>query len=202
MSWLFLKRFFMNVNFFFFVIFELYGLCLLLCVWCDSDCEVFVEMCVDLQVMEFFFSVFDCVQSDVLVDCVQVYFVECGYGFWVLELLGEVVFIGFIGLFDVIMDVYFVLIVEIGWCLVFVYWGCGFVCEVVEIVLDFVFEWLCLFEVVVFIMLFNCCFWGLMECLGMCCDLVEDFDYLFLVVDYLMCWYIFYCVDVVCWVEW
>lgn len=176
----------------YFCLLWLYIYCLILWFWLVQDWVRFVELNVDLLVMEFFLFCLDCVQSDVLLCCIDVYFVEYGFGWWVLQVKGGDFFIGYVGLEVVDFDVFFVFVVVIGWCFVVEYWVEGFVYEVVEVVLSYVFDIFGLDQVVVFIVLVNENFLGLMECLGMYCDFIDDFEYFDLFFGYCLWYYVLY----------
>src|SRR5438105_6268056 len=56
--------------------------------WCDEDRDAFAAMNSDARVMEFFPSRLSRVESDAMVDRIQEYLNERGFGLWAIEVPG------------------------------------------------------------------------------------------------------------------
>jgi RimJ/RimL family protein N-acetyltransferase len=63
--------------------------------WRDDDRDAFAAMNADARVMEFFPSRLSRVESDALVDRIEKFFSERGFGLWAIEVPNVAPFIGF-----------------------------------------------------------------------------------------------------------
>jgi RimJ/RimL family protein N-acetyltransferase len=123
---------------------------LLLRPWRDEDLPAFAEMNQDPRVMEFFPDLLDRQQSDAMAMKIRQQIDEQGWGFWAVEIPGEVNFIGFTGLHKLSNDFPFAPGVEIGWRLSRDFWGMGYASEAAHAALDMGFLQLKLPEIVAF----------------------------------------------------
>lgn len=123
---------------------------LLLRPWRDEDLPAFAEMNQDPRVMEFFPALLDRQQSDSLAMKIRQQIDELGWGFWAVEIPGEVSFIGFTGLHKLSNDLPFAPGVEIGWRLSRDFWGKGYASEAAHAALEIGFLQLRLLEIVSF----------------------------------------------------
>ncbi len=96
---------------------------------------------------------------------------------WVVELPGEVAFIGVVGLSHVRSAVPVAPAVEAAWRLARPYWGKGYATEAARAAIDDGFGRLDLDEIVAFTVPANRRSWGVMERLGMTREPAEDFDH-------------------------
>ncbi|MBD2577998.1 GNAT family N-acetyltransferase [Oscillatoria sp. FACHB-1406] len=118
--------------------------------WQDSDRAPFAQLNADYRVMECFPATLDPAASDALVERLQAFILQHGWGFWAAELKETGAFIGFIGLNIPGYDLPFSPCVEIGWRLAFSYWGKGLATEGAKAALRCGFESLNLLEIVSF----------------------------------------------------
>lgn len=123
---------------------------LLLRPWRPEDFQPFAAMNEDLRVMEFFPTVLDRERSDALAVEIQKHIDEHGWGFWAVEIPGEVRFAGFTGLNKLREDLPFAPGIEIGWRLARNFWDKGYASEAAQAVLETGFRRLCLQEIVAF----------------------------------------------------
>ena len=145
--------------------------------WRDEDREAFAAMNSDARVMEFFPSRLSRVESDAMVDRIQEYLNERGFGLWAIEVPGVAPFIGFTGLAVPRFSAHFTPCVEVGWRLAFEYWGRGYATQAARLALGYGFGTLSLSEVVSFTSATNHRSRAVMERLGMRRDPAEDFDH-------------------------
>jgi RimJ/RimL family protein N-acetyltransferase len=145
--------------------------------WEDDDREAFGAMNSDPRVMEFFKNSLNRIESDAMVDRIQMHFSEHGFGLWAIEVTGVASFIGFAGLGWARFSAHFTPSVEIGWRLAFEYWGHGYATEAARIALGHGFDTLALSEIVSFTSANNHRSIAVMERLGMRRDAADDFDY-------------------------
>lgn len=150
---------------------------LLLRPWRDDDLEPFSRMNADSEVMEFFPSTLDRVQSDALVHRIQRFFDDRGYGLWAVEVVGGAGFIGFTGLLEPTFSAHFTPCTEVGWRLAREHWGKGYATEAARAALQYGFESVGLREIVSFTTVANTRSRRVMEKLGMTHDPADDFDH-------------------------
>jgi RimJ/RimL family protein N-acetyltransferase len=113
---------------------------LLLRRWRAGDLPLFAAMNADPVVMEYFPSLSSAEESAALLERIEVCFEQHGYGRWAVELPGEAVFIGFVGLAPVDLEVSFAPAVEVGWRLARSFWGRGFATEAASAAMAFGFD--------------------------------------------------------------
>ncbi len=145
--------------------------------WRDEDREAFAAMYSDARVMEFFPCRLSRVESDAMVDRIQEYLNERGFGLWAIEVPGVAPFIGFTGLAVPRFSAHFTPCVEVGWRLAFEYWGRGYATQAARLALGYGFGTLALSEVVSYTSATNHRSRAVMERLGMRRDPAEDFDH-------------------------
>src|SRR5215475_718909 len=114
--------------------------------WRDEDREAFASMNSDARVMEFFPSCLGRVESDALVDRIQIHFNEHDFGLWAIEVPDVAPFIGFAGLAWARFGAPFTPSVEGGWRLAFDHWGHGYATEAARLALGYAFGTLALSE--------------------------------------------------------
>ena len=156
--------------------FELRTPRLLLRRWRNDDREPFAALNADPVVMEHFPKPLDRVQSNTLVDRIELGLEERGWGLWAVEVPGDASFVGFVGLNPATFDAPFTPAVEVGWRLAREHWGHGYATEGARAALDFGFTTLALDEIVSFTTHGNTRSRRVMERLGMRHDAADDFD--------------------------
>jgi RimJ/RimL family protein N-acetyltransferase len=121
------------------------------------------------------------VESDALVARIRSHFAEHGFGLWAVEVAGEALFVGFIGLAIPSFEAHFTRAeqpaVEVGWRLARTAWCRGFATEGAAAALRFGFEQLHLREIVSMTVPANERSRRVMERLGMRRRPEEDFDH-------------------------
>ena len=130
----------------------------------------------DPRVMEFFPSTLTADQTADLARRKQQHFADHGFGSWVLEIPGQVPFVGYVGLQIPNFTAHFTPCVEVGWRLAFEYWGHGYAWEAAHHSLKHGFGELGLSEIVSFTTVRNLRSRAVMERLGMRRDPKDDFD--------------------------
>jgi len=143
--------------------------------WRPEDLEPFAALTADPQVAEYFPSTLSREESEAMFGRVAEHFRKHGYGFWAVELPGQIPFIGFIGLAVVPFEASFTPCVEIGWRLTPSCWGKGLATEGARAALAYGFERLGLNEIVSFTVPGNVRSRRVMEKLGM--RYSQDFDH-------------------------
>ena len=171
---------------------ELHTERLLLRRWRAADLEPFAAMNADPEVMEHFPATLTLEQSRTSIERIEACFEANGYGFWAVELLGEVPFIGFLGLSPVDRDMPFAPAVEIGWRLTREHWGHGYATEGASAVTRFAFQDLRLAEILAFTATGNLRSRRVMERLGMTRDAAEDFSHPSLAPDHPLAAHVLY----------
>ncbi len=145
--------------------------------WHHADREAFAAMNADARVMEFFPKRLSRVESDALVDRIEVHLNERGFGLWAVEVPGVAPFIGFTGLSVARFNAPFTPCVEVGWRLAVEHWGHGYATEAARLALGHGFGHLALPEIVSFTSTTNLRSRAVMERLGMRHDPADDFDH-------------------------
>ena len=97
--------------------------------WTDEDKPYFAALNADPRVMEFFPGLRTREESDAMVDRIQNGILENGFGFWCVEIPGEIKCAGFIGISSPKFETDFTPCVEIGWRLSFAQQGKGYATE-------------------------------------------------------------------------
>lgn len=150
---------------------------LLLRAWRDTDRSPFAALNADPKVMEHFPDTLTREKSDALVDRIEAFFADNGWGLWAVEVPGVHEFIGFIGLVPPSFDAHFTPCVEVGWRLAASAWGHGYAPEGARESLRFAFGVLGLDEVVSMTAVGNAKSRRVMEKIGMSHDPTDDFDH-------------------------
>jgi ribosomal-protein-alanine N-acetyltransferase len=145
--------------------------------WRDEDREPFARMNGDPSVMEYMPALLTRAESDALVERIEVYFAEHGFGPWAAELKATGEFIGYIGLWTPRFEAHFTPCIEIGWRLAREHWGKGLATEGARAVMDHAFGALGLKQLVSFTSVGNARSWRVMEKIGMTHDAADDFDH-------------------------
>lgn len=104
--------------------------------WRDSDLESFATMNQDAAVMRYFPRTFTAQESAEMIDRMEAFFEEHGYGRYVMELKSTGEFIGFTGISTVSFEPFPGPPVEIGWRLKQSAWGMGYATEAALACLD------------------------------------------------------------------
>jgi RimJ/RimL family protein N-acetyltransferase len=144
---------------------------LLLRPWRDEDVAAFAELSADPAVMEYLLPLSGWVSRK------RAHWEEHGFGQWVVEIPGEVSFIGVVGLETVSYEAHFTPAVEVAWRLARAYWGRGYATEAARASVDFGFEKLSLTEIVALTVPANWRSRRVMERLGMTRRPEDDFDH-------------------------
>jgi RimJ/RimL family protein N-acetyltransferase len=150
---------------------------LLLRRWREEDLEPFAALNADPEAMRYFPSPMTRHQSDVFALHVDATLKRRGWGLWAVEVVGQIPFIGFIGLNEPGFEAHFTPAVEVGWRLVPAAWGKGYATEGARAAIAYGFESLGLDEIVSFTSVVNARSWRVMERLGMRHDSRDDFDH-------------------------
>jgi RimJ/RimL family protein N-acetyltransferase len=145
--------------------------------WRYSDREFFAALNADPEVMEHFPATLTKDESDALIDRIEAFFEQRGFGFWALEIAETGQFIGFTGLSVPRFQAHFTPAVEIGWRLTRSSWGHGYASEAARRALSFAFDDFGLAEVVSFTSSTNLRSQAVMKRIGMTNDPADDFDH-------------------------
>jgi ribosomal-protein-alanine N-acetyltransferase len=156
---------------------ELYTERLILRRWLPGDRAPFAEMCRDPRVMEFMPALLSREESDAMVDRIEAFFDERGFGLWAVEVVGVSAFVGFVGLWVPRIEVAWMPAIEIGWRLAPAHWGHGYATEGGQAALDFGFDVVGLDEIVSFAAVGNERSQRVMQRLGMVRDTHGDFEH-------------------------
>ena len=89
----------------------------------------FARLNADPRVLEFLPGPLTREASDAVADRIEAHFRQHGFGLWVVEVLGETPFAGFVGLSIPRFEARFMPCVEIGWRLDADYWNRGYATE-------------------------------------------------------------------------
>lgn len=151
--------------------------------WRDEDLALFAALNADEEVMRHFPAVQTRAESDASAERLRKNIAENGFGFWAVEVPGEMPFAGFIGLSVPSFDPPFPHAnvgrpcVEIGWRLARTAWGHGYASEGARAALTHGFEVIGLEEIVSFTATANLRSRRVMETIGMMHDANGDFDH-------------------------
>jgi RimJ/RimL family protein N-acetyltransferase len=150
---------------------------LLLREWRDEDGAAFAELSADPAVMRYLVPFADRAAMDAWVVTARKHWQDRGFGPWVVELPGEALMIGVVGLSNLRFALPFAPAVEAAWRLARPYWGQGYAYEAARAAIDDGFDRLGLNEIVAFTVPANLASRRVMEKLGMTRDPAEDFDF-------------------------
>lgn len=131
----------------------------------------------DSRVMQFMPAIMTREESAALVERIEAYFREHGFGLFAAELRERGAFIGYIGLSVPRYQAKFMPCVEIGWRLAAEHWNRGLAPEGARAVLGYAFKTLKLEEVVSFTVPADVASRRVMEKIGMQHDEADDFDH-------------------------
>ena len=145
--------------------------------WREADLEPFAELNADPEVMRYFPAPLTRAESDAHAERSRARIAERGWGLWAVEVVGEVPFIGFIGLAEPRFEAHFTPAVEIGWRLAREHWGHGYAVEGARAAVAYGFGELGLDEIVSFTTTANERSRRVMERLGMTHDAADDFEH-------------------------
>lgn len=140
---------------------------LLLRRWKEKDLEYFIHMNQDEEVMRYFPSKRNAVQTKAFYEKIIQEFSEYGYGLYAAEETCSGSFIGFIGFHHTNMAVDFCPCIEIGWRLDQEYWGRGYATEGAKACLKHGFEKLGLDKIYSFTAVLNMPSQHVMQKIGM-----------------------------------
>jgi RimJ/RimL family protein N-acetyltransferase len=143
--------------------------------WREEDRPALAEMNADPAVVRYLPRALTRVESDALMDALEVHFDAHGFGPWAVELCASRALLGLVGLKRVAFEARFTPAVEIAWRLHPAAWGQGYAVEAARAVMQAAFAQLGLAEVVSFTVPANRASWRVMEKLGMQCD--GEFDH-------------------------
>lgn len=150
---------------------------LLLRRWRGEDLEPFAELNADPLVMEHFPATLSREESLAYIERQEASFDAHGYGFWAVEVVGEGLFAGFVGLQSVEDEMPFAPALELGWRLARPCWGRGYATEAAVAATRFAFSDLGLSELLSYTAEGNLRSRRVMERLGMRRDPSEDFSH-------------------------
>ena len=129
----------------------------------------------DPEVMEHFPRTLSTADTVEVMNRIQLGFERDGFGFWALEVPGEVSFGGFLGISPVPPEMPFAPSTEIGWRMARPLWGRGLATEAASAVVEYAFTELSMSELVAYTAVANERSRRVMERLGMKRDPDEDF---------------------------
>ncbi|MGC1884719.1 MAG: GNAT family N-acetyltransferase, partial [Stellaceae bacterium] len=138
--------------------------------WCDDDPAAFAELSADSAVMQYLVPFADRAAMDAWVVAARTHWREHGFGPWVVELPGEPLMIGVVGLSNLRFALPCAPAVEAAWRLARPYWGQGYAYEAARAAIDDGFDRLGLEEIVAFTVPANLASRRVMEKLGMTRD--------------------------------
>ena len=145
--------------------------------WRDDDVATFSALSADPAVMQYLVPFADREAMDGWVSVARMHWQEHGFGPWIVELPGEALMIGVVGLNNLRFALPFAPAVEAAWRLAHRYWGRGYAYEAARAAIDDGFGRLGLKEIVAFTVPANRASRRVMETLGMTRDPAEDFDF-------------------------
>jgi len=142
-----------------------------------DDRAPFAALNADPRVMEHLPAPLSRQQSDAFVERIEAGWRSRGLGLWAVERLDDGVFVGYVGLWPVRLDLPVRGSVEVGWRLAASQWGQGLATEGARQALRFGFDVRGLDEVVSFTSVVNLRSQRVMQRLGMTRDASGDFDH-------------------------
>jgi len=145
--------------------------------WTKDDFEPFYQINSDPRVMEYFPSVLNREESDMLAEKIISAFMQQGWGLWAVSIPTIASFIGFIGLAVPTFDAHFTPAVEVGWRLSRDFWGKGYATEGAKASIQYGFEMLKLNEIVSFTAKNNARSVAVMKKIGMHSNASDNFDH-------------------------
>ncbi|HTY95768.1 MAG TPA: GNAT family N-acetyltransferase [Solirubrobacteraceae bacterium] len=143
--------------------------------WREDDLVPFAAMGADPEVMEHFPHTLPTTESAEVMARIQSGLHRDGFGFWALEVPGEVTFGGFLGISPVPPEMPFSPSIEIGWRMARPLWGRGLATEAATGVVEHAFTELSMSELVAYTAVGNARSRRVMARLGMERDPGEDF---------------------------
>lgn len=150
---------------------------LVLRLWHRRDLEPLAALNADPAIMEFMPETLTLAQSETMMAHIMAHFEQHGFGFWAVEVKGQIPFIGFVGLSIPKFEAAFTPCVEIGWRLAHSAWGKGYASEAARACIDHAFAELTLDELISFTVTSNMRSRAVMERIGMTHDAQGDFDH-------------------------
>lgn len=150
---------------------------LLLRQWRDADLPHLIALNRDPRVMEFVGPVLNADQSKVMMERSRQSWNERGYGRFAIEVPGVAGVIGFVGLAVTRFESHFTPCVEIGWRILWPFWGYGYATEGAEAVMDHAITLRDLPEIVSYTAATNLRSRRVMEKIGLRRDPTDDFEH-------------------------
>lgn len=135
--------------------------------WRTEDREPFFNIMSDPEVMKYFLTTYDRLQSNAVIEKMRALIIHQGWGVWAIERKNDNALLGMLGLYKGDSDFPFSPFVEVLWRLRKDCWGQGYATEGAKAVLDFAFNTLKLNEVVAFTSIHNKRSENVMRRLGM-----------------------------------
>ena len=160
--------------------------------WLKDDLVPFAAMGSDPVVMEHFPHTLSTAESAEVMDRIELGLERDGFGFWALEVPGEVSFGGFLGISPVPAEMPFAPSTEIGWRMARPLWGRGLATEAAAAAVEHAFGELSMAELVAYTAVGNDRSRRVMERLGMDRDPGEDFLHPGLPPDHLLAPHVLY----------
>lgn len=145
--------------------------------WREADREPFAALNADPEVMRFFPSRLERVESDRLIERIEARFEADGIGQWAVERRADGEFLGFTGLAPATFEASFTPAIEVGWRFARSAWGHGYATEAGRAALRFGFEVRELEAILSWTSVLNTPSIAVMERLGMHHDPADDFDH-------------------------
>ena len=143
----------------------------------EEDVDAFTAIASDPESTRYFHNRLDRAESAERLERIRVHFVEHGFGQWVVELPGEVPFIGMVGLARVTFDAPFAPAIEAAWRIARPFWRRGYAREAAAAAIADGFGRLAFNEIVAFTVPANAPSQAVMRSLGMVRNPADDFDH-------------------------
>ena len=145
--------------------------------WRDDDLPAWIAMNADAEVRRHFPSVHTADEARGEAQRIRDALLQRGWGFWALEIPGQLKFAGCVGLLVPTYEAHFLPAVEIGWRLSREAWGHGYAREAASAAAEFAFKELDLDEIVAITIPDNTASRRVMERIGMRHDAQGDFEH-------------------------